>query len=87
MPTYVYEAVEGETGCPQCNIGFEVRHGMDEPAPGKCPRCGGKIRKRITAPQISKGRWNEKRTLSDGNLKRHGFKKLTNEGDGKFHVS
>lgn len=87
MPTYVYEAAKGEKGCPTCNLGFEVRHGINEPPPKACPRCGGSIRKRIVASQISKGRWNEKRAMSDGNLKRHGFKKLINEGDGKFRVT
>ncbi len=87
MPTYVYEAADGAKGCPNCHLGFEVSHGMTEPGPEVCPRCGGKVRKRIAAPQISKGRWNEKRTLSDANLKRHGFKKLRNEGDGKFRVT
>lgn len=86
MPTYVYEAAEGEPGCPTCHCGFEVRHGMKEPGPKACPRCGGKVRKRITATGLG-GRWSEKSKLSDANLKRHGFKKLVNEGDGKFRVT
>ena len=85
MPTYVYEANEGEKGCPTCNLGFEVVHGMNDPGPAACPRCGGKIRRRFTAPGIV-GRFNEKRTLSDANLKRHGFKKFVNEGGGKFRA-
>ena len=86
MPTYVYEAAEGERGCPWCQRSFEVRHGMDEPAPETCPRCGGKVRRRLAAPGIG-GRWTSKNTLGDANLKRHGFKKLINEGDGKFRVT
>ena len=39
MPTYVYEVVESEKGCPACHLGFEVRHGMNEPGPEACPRC------------------------------------------------
>ena len=87
MPTYVYEADKGEKGCPTCNVGFEAQHGISEPPPPGCPRCGGKICKRIVATQLSSGRWNEKRALSDESLKRTGFKKLVNEGDGKFRVT
>jgi len=87
MPTYEYEVVAGEKGCPTCRCGFEARHGIDEPGPEVCPRCGARVRKRITASQVSAGRWNEKRTLGDANLKRHGFKKLVNEGGGKFRVT
>ena len=86
MPTYVYEAGEGETGCPTCNRGLEVLHGMDESGPKKCPRCGGKLRKRFAAPGLSLRR-SEKATLSDANLKRHGFKTLHNEGEGKFRIT
>ena len=86
MPTYIYETAPGEKGCPACQAGFEVFHGMNEPAPAECPRCGGRIRRRLTAPGII-SRFNEKSTLSDSNLKSHGFKKLVNEGDGKFKVT
>ena len=86
MPTYVYESAEGVQGCPHCRPSFEVRHGMNEPAPAGCPRCGGKLRKCLTAPGINT-RWNEKTNLSDANLKRQGFTKLINEGDGKFRVT
>ena len=85
MPTYVYQVAEGEKGCPTCNLGFEVVHGINEPPPTACPRCGGRIRKRFTPPGLVT-RYNEKSTLSDANLKRHGFKTLHNEGGGKFRV-
>lgn len=86
MPNYVYESAEGEKGCPACNCGFEVFHGMNEPAPVECPRCGGKITRRITAPGLAL-KWNEKATLSESNLKRCGFKTLHNEGGGKLRVT
>ena len=86
MPTYIYEAAPGERGCPACQAGFEVVHGLKEPAPAECPRCGGRIQRRLAAPGII-GRFSEKRTLSDSNLKRHGFKKFVNEGGGKFKVT
>jgi putative FmdB family regulatory protein len=86
MPTYEYEAAEGEKGCPTCHCGFEVMHGMNEPSPAVCPRCGSKVVRRISAPGLAL-RWNEKATLSDANIKRHGFKQVRNEGDGKFRVT
>ena len=86
MPTYVYEAAEGEQGCPACNRGLEVQHGMNEKAPETCPQCGGKLRKRFGAPNINL-RPSEKKVLSDDHLKRHGFKKLVNEGGGKFGIA
>ena len=86
MPTYVYEAVEPDQGCPACRDGFEAVHGMQERGPRECPRCGAPVRRRFSAPGII-GRFNEKNTLSDPNLKRHGFKKLINEGNGKFRVT
>lgn len=86
MPTYVYEVIEGERGCPHCSVGFEIRHGMNEPGPETCPRCGSKLRRRLTAPGLNT-RYNERTALSDASLKRHGFKKLINEGEGKFRVT
>jgi hypothetical protein len=56
---------------------------MNEPGPAQCPQCGARLRRRITAPGIG-GRWTAKSTLSDANLKRHGFKKFINEGEGRF---
>ena len=86
MPTYVYGTAEGEKGCPDCRIGLEVRHGMDEPGPEGCPSCGSRLCRRILAPGLAL-RHSDKSTLGDANLKRHGFKKLVNEGDGKFRVT
>ena len=86
MPTYEYCAAEGEKGCPLCNVGFDAVHRMNEPGPAVCPRCGAKVVRRFTPPGLVT-RYNEKSTLSDANLKRHGFKKLRNEGNGRFRVT
>ena len=86
MPTYVYESAEGEKGCPDCHVGLEVRHGMNEPGPARCPRCDSKLQRRIAAPGLAL-RYNERSKLSDANLRRTGFKKLINEGDGKFRIT
>jgi putative FmdB family regulatory protein len=86
MPTYAYEAAEKEKGCAACREGFDVVHGMQEAGPRECPRCGAPVRRQFSAPGII-GRYSEKTTLSDANLKRHGFKKIRNEGNGKFRVT
>ncbi len=49
MPTYEYE-------CPKCPRVFEVRQRITEPALETCDRCGGPIRRLLSAaPFILKG--------------------------------
>ena len=86
MPTYEYTATDENAGCPACRQGFEIVQSMKDSALGRCPRCGGPVR-RVIGPANIATRWREKTLLSDANLKRHGFKKLVNEGGGKFGVS
>ena len=49
----------------------------------KCPECGAAVERVICAPFLQTGR-TDKSVLSDDNLKKHGFNKLINEGDGMF---
>ena len=49
----------------------------------KCPQCSGRIERLISACGISTHP-SERSMLSDKNLKAKGFKKLVNEGGGKF---
>lgn len=86
MPFYEYELVEDQRGCPACRKGFEIQQSMKDEPLRECPRCGSSIRRVIGAVNVAT-RWREKTLMSDANLKRHGFKKLRNEGDGKFSVS
>lgn len=49
MPTYEYE-------CPACPRTFEVRQRISEPALATCERCGGPVRRLLSAaPFILKG--------------------------------
>lgn len=49
VPTYEYE-------CPRCPRLFEVRQRITEPALGTCDRCGGPVRRLLSAaPFILKG--------------------------------
>jgi putative FmdB family regulatory protein len=81
MPTYVYRAKAA--GCSFCSKTFEQRQGINDPPLETCPECGARVEKVICAPFLSTGR-TDKSTLSDKNLKKHGFTKLINEGGGKF---
>ncbi len=45
MPTYEYE-------CEQCRDRFELVRGFSEPELTQCPRCGGPVRKVISAVGI-----------------------------------
>ncbi len=56
---------------------------MKDDALRKCPDCGSPIRRVITGVNILTGP-STKSLLSDKSIKRHGFTKLVNEGDGKF---
>jgi putative FmdB family regulatory protein len=81
MPTYVYKAKSD--GCPYCSNSFEEKQSMKEPPLAKCPKCGAEVERVIVAPFVRTGR-SDASTLSSSNLKKHGFTKLINEGDGKF---
>jgi len=83
MPTYEYLAQSEGTSCPRCRAGFEVRQRMADPPLERCPDCGAPVRRVIGAVGISTHR-PSRNLLSDKNLKEKGFKKLVNEGDGRF---
>jgi putative FmdB family regulatory protein len=82
VPTYEYEAVEVGRGCERCGARFEVVQRMDEAALERCPVCGGAVRRVLSVFGI--GGPSGRSQLSDRNLKRLGFKKLVNEGGGRF---
>ena len=82
MPTYGYKA-SGEKHCDTCCPGFETVQKISDETLSKCPMCGAPIERVFFPPHINTGP-SEKKILSDDNLKKHGFKKLVNEGGGKF---
>ncbi|MHC4664005.1 MAG: FmdB family zinc ribbon protein [Planctomycetota bacterium] len=82
MPTYGYRA-SGEKKCETCNPGFEILQKMSEETLEKCPKCGAPVERVFFPPHIST-KPSEKKILSDDNLRKHGFKKLVKEGDGKY---
>ena len=83
MPTYRYTAKTD--GCETCLDGFEVLQALSEDALTECPSCKTPIRRVIGgATCMTSQRWNEKKLLSDDNLRKNGFKKLVKSGDGKY---
>jgi len=83
MPIYEYKAKEKSKSCAHCKSRFEVRQSMSDEPLRTCPKCGGPVERVITSVGISTHGFS-KRLLGDKSLKKHGFTKLVNEGDGKF---
>lgn len=46
MPVYEYR-------CDACNIPFELRQKFSDPPADKCPKCGGTVRKLVSAASFS----------------------------------
>ena len=85
MPNYNYRAVEPEASCDHCREVFSELQRLSADPLTECPNSGAPIRRVSSRPQtMTDRRWNTKKMLSDGNLKRLGFKKLVKESDGKY---
>ncbi len=83
MPLYDYRATEPDKAPDCCREPFEVLGAFADDALTACPTCGGPVVRQIGAPAfLTKGI--PRSTMSDANLKKHGFKKLVKEGDGKY---
>jgi putative FmdB family regulatory protein len=84
MPNYRYRAVE-PAECETCTPGFEVLQRLSDEPISICPECEAPVRRVIGKTNyVTHQRWNTKKMLSDGNLKRLGFKKMVKESDGKY---
>jgi len=83
VPIYEYRAKDKRLACPKCADVFSIKHPMSEAPLSKCPDCGAPIQRVYSSFSVPKSP-STKSILSDKNLKRHGFTKLVNEGDGKF---
>ena len=86
MPTYHYRAVDSEQSCEACSETFAVTQSISDDKLEVCPKCEAPIRRVIrgAGAAVTNQRWNSKKMLSDGNLKKLGFKKLVKESDGKY---
>ena len=78
MPIYEYEAVDAAKGCDVCRGGFEHLHKVSETLE-TCPRCGGKVRKVFSAPNVGASK-----SGFDDRAKAGGFHKLQRLGKGEY---
>lgn len=83
MPLYTYKAKDPNNSCDYCKDGFETFQSIREDSLEFCPECDNEIIKVMHAA-VQKRDDSNKTILSDDNLKKHGFKKLINVGEGKF---
>ena len=83
MPLYTYRAIDSLHSCAECLDSLEQFQKMNEPPLAQCPSCKAPL-VRIMHPVATVRDSSTSKTLSDDNLKKHGFKKLVNAGGGKF---
>jgi len=83
MPVYEYKAGDKKRSCEKCAEVFEITHSMAEAPLKKCPECGAPIERVFSTFGVGTLP-SDKSRISDKNLKKHGFTKLVNEGNGKF---
>ena len=86
MPTYHYRAVDPEASCEECLEAFGLIQSLSDAKLEVCPACGAPIRRVIrgAGAAMTGRKYETKKMLSDGNLKKLGFKKLVKESDGKY---
>jgi putative FmdB family regulatory protein len=79
MPIREYIAVEPEKGCAYCRDGFEQLESMESLPNTVCPRCMGKVKRRISAPRVGRSQ-----SGYDDRAKAAGFHKLRKLGKGEY---
>jgi putative FmdB family regulatory protein len=52
MPTYVYRAVDSNSSCSHCRLGFETIQKISEPSLTRCPKCKNAIDRLLFAPAV-----------------------------------
>ncbi|WP_372846804.1 FmdB family zinc ribbon protein [Pontiella sp.] len=52
MPIREYVAVDPKNACRHCKDGFEEVEAIEAPAIATCPRCGGQVRRQLSAPSV-----------------------------------
>ncbi len=80
MVIYAYKHLEESTECSYSDS-FEYSQSISDEALIECPECKMKVQRVIHAVGFKMGK---KNLLSDKNIKKNGFTKLVNEGNGKF---
>lgn len=79
MPIYDY--IAERDGCEHCRQPFEIMRKLSEAELSACPRCGGPVRRIISAPGIAAGGVHR---LKEGHLEKHGFTQYRKVGKGVY---
>lgn len=79
MPSYVYEVVEGATGCEKCSKGFDFVQSINDEKLKYCPSCGAEVFRVIQAPGLGRSK-----TDLHYRAKRAGFKCLKKVSRGEY---
>lgn len=97
MPIYNYRHVpyslpgdssasKGKSGCDKCLEGFEVIQKMSDPPVESCPECDASVKRVPSGFSVGKG-GPPRNLMSDSNLEKHGFTKLTKQRNGDYKVT
>ena len=79
MPIYEYQAQDEKKGCAYCRDGFELMQRVSDEPLTVCPRCGGAVRKLISAPSVG-----HSESSLDDRARNAGFHKLQRLGKGEY---
>ena len=79
MPLYEYETLE--RGCAHCRGGFELLQSFDDAPLERCPECGARCRRLISAPNVST---RPRDVLSEQNLSAKGFSQYRKDKPGVY---
>jgi putative FmdB family regulatory protein len=79
MPIYEYRST-GEFNCSFCSKGFERLAKISDSVLTQCPECGNKIKRVLSAPNLSK----PSPSLERSNLEKHGFTQYRKSSKGVY---
>lgn len=83
MPFYEYTAAETE-GCPHCREAFTVLQRLSDEPVSRCPECGCRVRRRISAPNVV---GNPNDGLKPSQVEKAGFTQYRKIGKGVYEKS
>lgn len=88
MPIYVYQRVDDTSrgNCEVCCGRLEVIQKMNDEPLTTCPECSEPVERVPSAFSVGKP-GPSKRLLTDSNLEKHGFTRLTKQRNGNYKVS
>lgn len=81
MPIYEYQAAEPAKGCEQCGKPFEQLQRMSDPPLAACPKCGARVTRLISAPNVGGSR-----ASFDDRARNAGFHKLKKVSKGEYET-